>query len=91
MYFYDKCLNQEIIMKKVKSSNISYIGYFESDSLLYICFNETESVYRYKNIPKSLYNKLMEAKSKGSFLSEKIKPFPKKYSYKKLKGGIYAR
>ena len=54
MYFYDKCLNQEIIMKKVKSSNISYIGYFESDSLLYICFNETESVYRYKNIPKSL-------------------------------------
>ncbi len=88
MYFLDKELNQKISMIKVNSSNICLIGYFASR--LYIHFKETSLVYRYNKVSQSLYNKLINAKSKGSFLSQNIKKFPEKYPYKKLKGEIYA-
>ena len=87
MYFLDKELNQKIPMIKVNSSNISLIGYFNSH--LYIRFKETKFVYRYSKVSQSLYNELINAKSKGSFLSENVKKNSKKYPYKKLDGGIY--
>ena len=76
MYFLDKELNQKIPMIKVKSTNILFIGYFNLQ--LYVRFKKSEFVYRYSNINQTLYNEL----------KKKVKKFPRKHPYKKLKGSI---
>jgi hypothetical protein len=89
MYFLDKELNQKIPMIKVRSTNILFIGYFNLK--LYVRFKKSEFVYRYSNINQTLYNELKNAESKGSFLSQKVKKFPRKHPYKKLKGIIHVQ
>jgi hypothetical protein len=65
----------------VSSSNISSIGYSELESILEIAFLN-RSVYRYFEIPKYLYEGLMNANSHGKFLNDHIKSSG--YAYEKI-------
>lgn len=65
-------------MKKVKSSNISHIGY--DSKVLSIKFNNGDT-YHYADIPESTYNDLMNAESIGTHFISKIKSI-----YKGIKG-----
>lgn len=56
-------------MTPVASSNIKAIGYEEGD--LFVEYNS--GTYVYKSVPKNLYDELMEADSKGSFMNMYIK------------------
>ena len=56
----------------VASSNISSIGYDPSMDTLEVEF-WNGSIYQYFNVPEHLYEKLMEAPSKGRFLHAYIK------------------
>ena len=56
----------------VASSNISSIGYGPSVDTLEVEF-WNGSIYQYFNVPKYLYEKLMEEPSKGRFLHAHIK------------------
>lgn len=56
----------------VPSTNISSIGYDEVTETLEIEFlNGT--IYQYFNVPKNMYDQLMQAGSKGKFLNTYIK------------------
>lgn len=57
---------------QVSSSSIAAIGYDESSSTLEIEFNNG-SVYQYFDVPKSVYDDLWAAESRGAFLSKHIK------------------
>ncbi|MCY4305669.1 MAG: KTSC domain-containing protein [Aestuariivita sp.] len=56
----------------VASSNVVPIGYDEQSQTLEIEFLN-KSIYRYFNVPKKMYDKLMKEPSKGSFLHIYIK------------------
>ena len=56
----------------VESSNIESIGYDSNSKNLEIEFND-HSVYRYYEVPEDVYEELMAAESKGSYLHQKIK------------------
>lgn len=56
----------------VKSSQISYIGYNEDKKELFVTFN-TNSTYRYDDVPKEIFDKLMLSNSKGKFLNDHVK------------------
>ena len=56
----------------VASHNIYSIGYDSNSKVLEIEF-DTYAVYRYYEVPEVLYEQLMAAESKGSFLHKKIK------------------
>ena len=64
----------EILMEKysVVSSNISSIGYDPSLDTLEVEF-WNGSIYQYYNVPRNIYEQLMETPSKGRFLHAKIK------------------
>jgi len=66
--------------KLVSSSNLRSVGYDLKSGTLEIKFHES-GIYQYFNVPESIYNKLMEAHSKGAFFDEHIKP---KFSYRKI-------
>jgi len=57
-------------MTSVSSSNISAIGY--EGSTLRVRFNNG-SLYDYYNVPASVYDGLMSAPSKGSYLASRVK------------------
>ena len=65
----------------VVSSNIKSIGYDPLRKKLEVEFN-SGSVYRYKDVPKSVYNEFMSADSKGRYLNQNIKY---NYKYRKYK------
>jgi hypothetical protein len=70
-----------MIRKQVSSSNIRSIG-FELESLtLEIEFN-TGSIYQYYDVPASVHDSLMEARSHGSYFSRHIKD---RYRWRKMK------
>ena len=56
----------------VNSSSIASIGYDEAVSLLEIEFKKG-TVYQYANVPKSLFDALMKATSKGRFFDQNIR------------------
>lgn len=55
---------------EVKSSNIKAIDY-EKNDLLVEYLSGTK--YRYKNVPKELYEEFINAESKGRFMNSNIK------------------
>lgn len=57
---------------KIKSSNIKSIGYDIDNFTLEIEF-KGERVYRYHPISKYMWNKFLEAKSKGHYFNEQIR------------------
>lgn len=65
----------------VDSSNLKWIGYDESKKELYIGFrNNTE--YKYFDVPKDIFEGLLNAGSKGRYFWVKIRDV---YKYEKLK------
>lgn len=56
-------------LHNVESSCISKLDYTEE--VLYICFSQGET-YAYYNVPKSVYEELVQAQSKGRYFHEKI-------------------
>jgi hypothetical protein len=55
----------------VQSTNVVSVGYETSSQTLEIEF--TGSVYQYHGVPEHLYEGLMDASSKGTFLDQNIK------------------
>jgi hypothetical protein len=59
-------------MTYVDSSNIEQIGY-DSDSMeLHIIFKDG-ALYVYANVPVQIYEELLSAPSKGSYLNREVK------------------
>ena len=56
----------------VASTNVASIGYDSQTQTLEIEFNNG-NVYQYFDVPQALYDALMGADSKGSFLNAQIK------------------
>lgn len=56
----------------VASSNIASVGYDEGSQTLEVEFLNG-SIYQYYNVPKNMYDQLMQAGSKGRFLNIYIK------------------
>ena len=68
-------------LNEFESSNIKQLKYvFDKEDL--IVYFKSGSVYCYKEVDENTWNKFKNAESKGSFLSEKIKP---KYEYELTK------
>lgn len=65
-------------LRKVKSSNIESVGY-ENENL-YIQY-QSGAIYKYKNVPKVIYESLIDSDSKGRFMNSKIK---NKYLFERL-------
>jgi TFIIF-interacting CTD phosphatase-like protein len=56
---------------KVDSSMISAFGYDEQQQVLEVSFKRT-GVDRYHNVPKEVYQQLLEAASKGNYMRDLI-------------------
>ena len=56
----------------VASSAISSVGYDERSSVLEVQF-ESGAVYDYFDVPPKVYQDLLKASSKGSFVSQRIR------------------
>ena len=56
----------------VDSSNIEAIGYDEITQELHVRFL-SGAMYVYYNIPREIYDAIMNAPSKGSFLNREVK------------------
>ena len=57
-------------LREVESSNISKIGH-EEDTL-YVQY-KSGVTYKYKEVPKALYEEFLAADSKGRFMNSKVK------------------
>jgi hypothetical protein len=68
-------------MISVSSSNLQSVGYDASTQTLRIAFHKG-GVYDYSGVPKSVYDGLMGASSKGSYHASYIK---NSYPYKKIR------
>lgn len=64
----------------VSSSNLQAVGYDHSTHVLEVEFTNG-SVYQYFDVPQSIYQGLMAAPSKGSYLHTHIKDL---YSYRQI-------
>jgi hypothetical protein len=64
----------------VSSSSISAVGYDFDSSTLEIEFLNG-GVYQYFGVPESVYQRLMSAASKGSYLADRIKD---RYPYRRV-------
>ena len=56
---------------KVDSSMIYAVGYDEKEQILEVVFTRT-GVYRYRDVPKDIYDGLMESDSKGSYMRSMV-------------------
>lgn len=68
-----------MIRKSVKSSNINAIGYDEKERILEIEFSNG-GVYKYHEVPKEVYDKLLQSPSIGKAVWAEIRG---RYRYSK--------
>ena len=67
-----------MLRQPVRSSNLKSVGYDEPQKILEIEFISS-GIYQYSNVPREMYNNLMNAPSKGKFFAQYIKDrFPTK-------------
>jgi KTSC domain len=85
-----------LVMHEVSSSHLKAVGYYEAGKFLFISFNPRghfpEQTYQYANVPKSVYDGLMAASSKGTYFWSNIrgrKP-PGPYRYKLISVGPFS-
>lgn len=64
----------------VESSNLASIGYDPITASLFVKFRNG-STYAYSGVPSSIYESLLVADSKGSYLNEQVK---NQYPYVKV-------
>jgi len=67
-------------MQFISSSNVEQIGYDDQYSELHVKFLSSPFTYVYHSVPRSVYDDLMAAPSKGSFLAQNVY---KNYSFDK--------
>lgn len=60
------------MIHKVSSSNISAIDYDEATQIMTVTFT-AGSAYKYKNVPQSVVDSFVTAKSVGSYFFRNIK------------------
>ncbi len=65
----------------VNSSNLYSVEYNKENKTLEVEFNKG-GVYQYSNVPESVFNQLMAAPSKGSYLYHNIRD---QYDTKKIR------
>jgi hypothetical protein len=65
----------------VRSSAVRKVRYKRDDRKLDLLYWGRNFPYEYLDVPRSKFHALMEAESKGKFVTEEIKP---KHPYKKL-------
>ena len=65
----------------VESSNLASVGYEVETSTLEIEFHNS-GIYQYFGVPENVYQELMNASSKGTYLDQKVKKAG--YSYSKV-------
>jgi hypothetical protein len=58
---------------QVKSSTIDKVYYNESQKSLLVKFNSGNTLYKYEEVPKDIYDQLMNAQSIGSHFAKTIK------------------
>lgn len=61
-----------MILNKVDSSNIDAIGYDKETKTLFVAY-KTGVVYKYFDVPAEVYQKFLDAPSKGHFMNTEIK------------------
>jgi hypothetical protein len=66
---------------QVQSSNLRSVGYDPSSKVLEVEFKSLE-VYQYFDVPRSVYDGLMNADSHGTYLNQYVKEA--RYRYKKM-------
>ena len=57
---------------EVESSNLKGVFYKGKTNELFVKF-KNDSVYRYEDVPKSVYEELLNAESKGKFFAQNVK------------------
>lgn len=62
------------IRTSLESSSIAEITYKPDTGLLEVRYRRTGRTYDYFDVPKEIYEALMNADSKGAFLNQVIKP-----------------
>ena len=67
------------LIKTPESSNIAGFGYDENNHILIVEFKHGD-VYRYYGVPKSVFENMKKADSKGKFLNSEVKNI---YRYEK--------
>lgn len=70
----------ELITKKVESSNIASVGYDQTKKSLFVNF-KNGSEYRYNDVPEDVFEELIGSESVGAFLNKQIKNI---YEYEKI-------
>lgn len=65
----------------VESSNLRAVGYDETQQILYVEFKHG-GTYRYLGVDKSIYDGLLRADSKGTYLDQMVKKAG--YGYEKI-------
>jgi hypothetical protein len=65
-------MDDHVKMIPVDSSSIKEVGYDEIESQLHVRF-VTGSLYAYMNVPKELFQELINAESVGKYFAEHVK------------------
>ena len=76
-------LGKNIKLNPIMSSNISGIGYDESNRLLSVMF-KGGSKYLYENVEKEVFTAICNSESVGRALNECVVKNKEKYKYHKL-------
>lgn len=79
--------SKSVELKPVVSSNISAVGYNETNRLMKIAFKGKEgtfNTYLYEGVEPEIYANMLKADSIGKYLSENVIRHKDKYKYIKL-------
>lgn len=73
---------------KLESTNLDWVAYNEAEQVLFIAFlphgeNGKGSVYAYDNVPKDIFERLLNAGSHGRYFWVAIRD-KKQYPYRRL-------
>ncbi|WP_399230307.1 KTSC domain-containing protein [Synechococcus sp. CS-1332] len=60
-------------MLLVSSSNVESVGYDEIAQELHVRYHSRPDIYVYQAVPQDLFDRLLAASSKGSFLHREVK------------------
>ena len=72
-------LGKVVLMEDVNSSNLKKVGHDGQDLFLEY---SSGALYKYSDVPRSLYEELLTSESKGKFVNACVKG---KYEFKRLK------
>lgn len=67
------------------SSQIASVAYNDNDKELFVVFkSNSEGIYSYKNVPRHMFDELLNASSVGSYFIQNIKKYPDIYPFVKM-------